>query len=244
MADWRVALSRRLREAVLSHYLVPDSRFGLPSGLVPHLPRRVPVSVVDVGANRGDFSAAVRDHCGLRAALLIEPQPELKDNLSARFPEQTVRVEQVAVSDAPGRVRFDVLEADACSSLLPIIPGAGFDDRAIDTRVRAQVDVDVLTLDDVLRRAAWSGVIDVLKIDTQGNEVQVLNGASDTLPLVRLLWIEVSFRRLYEGDTQFAPLHDRLTSLGFRLYSFHEVFRSARRELLQADALFLGPRAE
>lgn len=237
-------MSRRLREAVLSHYLVPDSRFGLPSGLVPHLPRLVPVRVVDVGANRGAFSAAVRDHCGLQDALLIEPQPDLANALAGRFPEASVRVERVALSDTPGRARFNVVEADSCSSLLPIIPEAGFRDRAIDTRVRSQIDVEVRMLDDVVQRNAWSGVIDLLKIDTQGNELRVLEGAVDTLRQVRLLWIEVSFRKLYEGDTQFAPLHDRLTTLGFRLYSLHEVFRSARRELLQADALFLGPRAE
>jgi hypothetical protein len=63
------------------------------------------------------------------------------------------------------------------------------------------------------------------------------------MPMVRLLWIEVSFRSLYEGDALFEQVHTRLSALGFRLYSLHDVFRGVDRELLQADALFLGPRA-
>jgi FkbM family methyltransferase len=244
LARWRASVSRRVRQTILAHYLVPDSRFGLSSGLVPHLPQRVPVTLVDIGANRGNFAATIRAHCGLRSALLIEPQPDLAGGLSQRFPEQTVAIARVAVSDRSGRARLDVLEADSCSSLLPILPEAGFRDRGIDTRVRSQIDVEVVTVDELLYRHAWSGIIDVLKVDTQGTELQVLNGAERTLPLVRLLWIEVSFRRLYDGDAPFATVHERLSALGFRLYSLHEVFRSARRELLQADALFLGPQAE
>jgi FkbM family methyltransferase len=241
MIDARSRWSRLIREKVLSHYLVPDSRFGLPAGLVPHLPRQVPVSLVDVGANRGEFAASVRAHCGLNGALLIEPQPDLAALLSKEF--QDAKVANAAVSNAPGRARFNVLEADSCSSLLPILPDAGFSGRQIDTRVKAQYDVDVFTLDQVLAQSGWSNTIDVLKIDTQGNELQVIEGAVHTMPLVRLLWIEVSFRKLYEGDALFSTVHERLSALGFRLYSLHEVFRDANRELLQADALFLGPKA-
>jgi len=244
MANWREAWSRRLREAVLTHYLVPDSRFGLPAGLVPHLERGRPVTLVDVGAHRGDFAATVRDHCGLRAAVLIEPQPELAQGLTRRFPDRSVHVEAVGLSDIAGRARLDVLEADSCTSLLPIIPEAGFRDRAIDTRVKAQIDVELLTLDAVMLRHDWPGAIDLLKVDTQGTELQVLYGAPRTLARVRYLWIEVSFRRLYQGDCRFEAVHDWLSREGFRLYSFHEVFRSARRELLQADVLYLGPQAE
>ena len=244
LREWRNSLSRRIREAVLTHYLLPDSRFGLDSGLVPHLPAGKPVTLIDVGANRGDFAATVHAHSGLRSAILIEPQVELARALSQRFPDPSIRVANVAVSDARGTHSFEVLEADSCSSLRPVRAEAGFSGRRIDLRVKDRYDVQVHTLDDLLDGAGWSGVIDLLKVDTQGNELQVINGARRHLRNVRLLWIEVSFRSLYEGDAQFADVHAALTGAGFRLYSFHEVFRSANRELLQADALFLGPEAE
>ncbi|HEX8029245.1 MAG TPA: FkbM family methyltransferase [Vicinamibacterales bacterium] len=241
--EWRTSLSRRLRETILTHYLVPDSRFGLDPGLVPHLPAGRPVTLIDVGANRGDFAATVQAHSGLRSAILIEPQLELALALSQRFTDPAIRVANVAVSDAPGSHSFEVLQADSCSSLLPIRAEAGFNERQIDVRVKERYDIEVRTLDDVIDSAGWTGVIDLLKVDTQGNELQVINGAQRHLQSVRLLWIEVSFRSLYQGDTLFTDVHQALTALGFRLYSFHEAFRNANRELLQADALFLGPMA-
>jgi hypothetical protein len=108
--------------------------------------------------------------------------------------------------------------------------------------VKQRVDVQVTTLDRLVDQHQF-GDVDLLKLDTQGNELRAINGALATLARSRLLWIEVSFRSLYEGDAQFDQVHARLLQLGFRLYSLQDVFRGADRELLQADALFLGPKA-
>lgn len=241
MSRWHDSISQRVRDVVLRHYLVPYSRFGLDAGLVPHLPRCTPVTLVDIGANRGDFAAAVEAHCGLRSALLVEPQPPLAEGLKARFPGPEIQVHSVALSDTEGRASLDVLAADSCSSLLTVKPDQGFSGRSIDTSVVARHDVALTTLDHLLAQAGWSQPIDLLKIDTQGTELQVLRGAAHALARVRLLWIEVSFVSLYEQDVLFPELHAFLRPLGFRLYSLHDVFRAANRELLQADALFLGP---
>ena len=64
------------------------------------------------------------------------------------------------------------------------------------------------------------------------------------LERVRLIWIEVSFRPLYEGSAVLSDVYAFLRSQGFRLYSLHEGFRGVDGELLQADALFLGPTQE
>lgn len=244
LSSWRQSVSRRIREKVLTHYLVPDSRFGLDPGLVPHLPLGTPITLVDVGAHNGDFADVIRQHCGLTSALLIEPQPALAASLKARFSSDPVRVANVAISDSAGRQPFEILEADTCSSLLTVRPEVGFNDREIDVRVRQRVEVDVTTLDAVVGQHLPDGPIDLLKVDTQGNEMRVIEGGAGVLARTRLLWIEVSFRSLYEGDTTFERINARLFESGFRLYSLHEVFRGADRELLQADALFLGPHAK
>jgi FkbM family methyltransferase len=229
---------------VLTHYLVPDSRFGLDPGLVPHVPRDRPITLVDVGAHQGDFADVIRRHCGLAAAVLVEPQPALAAALSRRFPSAGVQVANVAVSDVIGTQPFEILEADTCSSLLTVRPEAGFQDRNIDVRVRERLNVPVTTLDTIVGQHLPYGTIDLLKVDTQGNELKVIEGGLGSLERTQLLWIEVSFRSLYEGDAPFGRVYARLLELGFRLYSLHDVFRGADRELLQADALFLGPQSK
>lgn len=238
---WHDALSHLIRERVLQHYLVPYSRFGLDAGLVPHLPRNAPVTLIDVGSNRGDFAAAVDAHCGVRKAVLVEPQPGLRRQLAARFPDRRFQVSDCALSDHTGVQEFEILAADSCSSLLRIKAESGFSGRQIDVRVIERREVRLSTLDHLMAEQHWDGPIDLLKIDTQGNELAVLRGATRALSAVRLLWIEVSFKSLYEGDALFPEIHAFLSINGFRFYSLHDVFRSANRELLQADALFLGP---
>ncbi len=244
MPRWRDPFSLLIRERVLRHYLVPYSRFGLDAGLVPHLPRHRPITLVDVGCHRGEFAAAVDSHSGIREAVLVEPQPSLARGLRDRFADPRFRVCNVALSDYSGAGELSILAADSCSSLLAIKPETGFSERQIDVRVTERREVPVHTLDGLLALQGWQAPIDLLKIDTQGNELSVLKGAARTLPTVRLLWIEVSFRSLYEGDALFPEVHAFLVKAGFRFYSLHDVFRGADRELLQADALFLGPLAE
>ena len=243
MSRWHDALSLRIRERVLRHYLVPYSHVGLDAGLVPHLPRRTAVTLVDIGAHRGEFTAAVEAHCGIRKAVLVEPQPSLQLALEERFVGDRFHVCNDALSDHSGAQAFEILAADSCSSLLQVKAETGFRDRQIDVSVKERREVRLSTLDEVMARRPWDDPIDVLKVDTQGTELDVLRGATGTLLRVRYLWIEVSFRSLYEGDALFPEIHGFLSGRGFRFFSLHDVFRAADRELLQADALFLGPMA-
>ncbi len=139
---------------------------------------------------------------------------------------------------------MDILNFDYSSSILPVLHGVGGADQLLDLGVRERIVVPVRTLDDVLDEAGWIGAIDLLKIDTQGAELRVLKGGMRGLERVRLIWIEVSFRPLYEGSAVLSDVYAFLRSQGFRLYSLHEGFRGVDGELLQADALFLGPTQE
>ena len=62
-----------LRKGFFGHYGIPHSVEGVESGLVPFLPRQVPITLVDIGASSGCFAVAVQARCGIRAALLVEP---------------------------------------------------------------------------------------------------------------------------------------------------------------------------
>ena len=136
---------------------------------------------------------------------------------------------------------MDILNFDYSSSLLPVRSSVGGMGESMDLRVREQVTVQLRTMDELVDESLPPGPIDLLRIDTQGTELDVLKGAGRCLKRVRLIWTEVSFRHLYEGSVLFSDVHAHLTREGFRFHSLHEGFRGSDRELLQADALFLGP---
>jgi FkbM family methyltransferase len=183
-------------------------------------------------------------HSGLSRGLLIEPQPVHCRGLETRFAGQPVAVRQCALLDRDGSASMEILRFNYSSSLLPVLPTVGRTRGAKELQVLERIEVPVRTLDGLLDDEGWSGPIDLLKIDTQGTELRVLQGAARHLQQIRLIWTEVSFRPMYEGSAVFSDIHGYLFQRGFRFYSIHEGFRGDDRELLQADALFIGPSVE
>lgn len=236
----RFRASGLLKASVFRLYGMPFSRYGLEPGLVPFLPERRPITLIDVGASGGEFTATVADHCGIARALLAEPMPMRIRELERRYPDPRFVIRQCAVSDSTGATHFDILNADYSSSILSALPEVGGSGTRLDLRVKERIEVPTRTLDTLVPEAGIHGTIDLLKIDTQGAELHVLRGAAAVLPRVRIIWVEVSFKALYQGSALFGDVHAFLSARGFRLYSIHEGFRGVDGELLQADALFLS----
>ncbi len=227
-----------LREKVLRHYLIPSSRHGVPSGLVKALPPARPITLVDVGASIGDFTMSIQKHFGLRRALIVEPQPSRCMELSRRFEGKGMRVAECALSDHNGFEDLDVLNWDYSSSLLPLLRNEKSILGGLDLGLRERVLCRVRTLDDLLQEEDWREQVDLLKLDVQGAEMMVLRGAETSLPSVRMVLSEVSFRPLYEGSAVFADVYDFLRERGFHMVSMEDAFRGTDGELLQADVLF------
>ncbi|MBK8689387.1 MAG: FkbM family methyltransferase [Betaproteobacteria bacterium] len=78
-----------------------------------------------------------------------------------------------------------------------------------------------------------------MKIDTQGFESAVLDGARQTLASISSLEVEMSFVELYEGQMLFEALHGRLRALGFAMINITPAFCDPLTgEILQADVIF------
>ncbi len=62
--------------------------------------------------------------------------------------------------------------------------------------------------------------MDAIKVDTQGSELEILEGAKETLRSVNLIEIEVTFNPKYDGQPLFAEVDQFLRSQGFVLWKF------------------------
>jgi FkbM family methyltransferase len=156
--------------------------------------------VLDLGANRGEFTSAITQrfacHC-----VAVEPTPEL----FARLPEgpKISRI-QAAVAGASGVMPFYISSQSVASSL----QGSATSDKNV-------VDVQVLSLADLLDRIAWSRV-DLLKVDIEGAEIGMLDACSDEV-LGRIAQITIEFHD-FCGITpgpEVARLVERLRRVGF-----------------------------
>ena len=234
----RSILSKRLREAVLRHYLIPDSRHGLPPALVKHWKPKEPLTLIDAGASFGSFTTSVAKHHRIGRALLVEPLTERCAQLRATFSEPVFTVCQQALADFDGQADFNVFDFDYASSLhaFPTDKAALF--AGLELGQQRKLPVTVGTLDVLLERENITGSIELLKMDVQGGELNVLKGAQRSLERVWSIWCEVAFEELYENAATFQQIYDFLVHSGFVLQAIGEATHGIHQEVLQVDVLF------
>lgn len=219
--DYRAALRHRVAAAVEHERVVFE-----------HEPR----SVIDVGANRGQFAVfalhrfpGARVHC-------FEPVPAALAALRAVVgTNPSVRIHPVALSSSAGDAVLHVSASDDSSSLLT--PNALLQATYPQTRSVGEVTVRTDRLDHDLQSADLTAPC-LLKIDVQGFEMEVLVGATELFPLIDEILVECSFVELYEGQ----PLADEVTAYllgqGYRLRGVYGMSSDDSGRCLQADLLF------
>jgi FkbM family methyltransferase len=170
--------------------------------------------VVDIGANRGVYTALLSNRVGRRGRVhAVEPVPEMEDRLQRVARRKgNVSVHALALSDNVGTTSLQ----------LPLFHGHAVDALASIGRTTTvpsvSVDVTVTTLDDLLRNEP--GRISLVKCDVEGHEHHVLRGG---LQLIRehhpALVVEIEQRHREDPiSTTFAMLGE----LGYSAYSLTE----------------------
>lgn len=241
MAPPLVSLLRRVRPAVsLGRALATwpvfsRTSYAMVNGLRMQGIR--PNTVVDAGANKGQFTIAARQLLRPERIYAFEPLPEIGAELArhcAAYSE--IEVHHMALGASPGQGILHVNRHSQSSSLLPLRERhlAAFP----DARELSEVVVNVGRLDEAL--AAESLVAPVLlKIDTQGYEADVLEGATGVLDRLDYVVLETSFTPLYEGERTFREILALMESLLFEFARPVGTLRNPRTgEYLQVDALF------
>jgi FkbM family methyltransferase len=227
-----------IKKRVMQHYCVPFSNDGLEYKFLRLFRPSGTITLIDVGASDGSFTAAIEKQFGIHRALLVEPIPERCVQLRNRFNPAMVSIFEGVVSDHAGAIEMEILNWDYSSSILPVRRDIQSVAEAFDLTVRKRITAKVQTLDGLVQERGFFGDIDLLKLDTQGSELMILHGATRTLASTKFLLTEVSFKPLYKNSAVFVEIHDFLTSQGFILLSVMDGFRDADGELLQADVLF------
>jgi FkbM family methyltransferase len=194
-------------------------------------------TIIDVGANRGQFARFARVTFPTVPIIAFEPLPDCADAIRRTFrSDPDLRVVEAAVGDSSGKITIHRNQFSPSSSLLPMSRRhvSAFPHTARTTDVEVPID----TLDNLLASVNIGARV-MLKIDVQGFEDRVLRGASATVAKCSLIIVETSFIELYEGQPLFADVHGQLMSAGFHFSgAFDQIVDPANGEILQIDAIF------
>lgn len=206
------------------------------------LPRDVDLRaglVLDVGANAGDWTAALLRLVPAARVLALEPAPDMADHLRRRFASDArVDVVPVAVSDKCGSADLHVTAHSHNTSLQQ--PRDMNRDYGVESGWEevGLVTVETSTLDALV---GDRDEISVVKIDVQGAEAQVLRGATTTLRRARAVIIEVNERSHYEGDAAPAEIDSAMRALGYVEVGRSDPWLDARAEkTLWYDACYVN----
>jgi FkbM family methyltransferase len=196
-----------------------------------------PATVVDVGANTGDWSAGLLNFYTPDRLICVEPDPKLAAGLRDRFAARsTVQVVERAVGSTPGTAELKMMEDSVCNSLrqpTELMKGI----YPSPFRVIETVQVEVQTLDALLADVPR---VKLLKIDVQGFEREVLEGAAAVLRRTDFVLMEVNFKPHYDGEAGFLELDTIMQRRGFAIGNYSAP-KGGKREALYADVLYLRP---
>lgn len=198
------------------------------------IPKVRPAVIFDIGANCGQSVQTFKELCPGSFIHSFEPSPtvyrQLVENVKLF---DGVRTNNSAVGSSCGEQIFlENSQSEMSSFLRPGQLGWG--------KVDKETPVQVVTLDEYCY-ANQVDSITLLKIDTQGYELEVLKGAQTLMKgdRIQLIYLEVNFAEIYEGLPQFDETFRFLSDNNFGLVSFYE-FAHQGHLASWSDALFLN----
>jgi FkbM family methyltransferase len=214
-----------------------------------------PLGFIDVGA-RGGVHDLVAPLARSVAVLGFEPDPPACDEMNAQMAREGIWARGLclptALADRKGPATLHLCAAPTNHSLLPI-------NQEFVARYRMEKFAPTGTfalrterLDTVLagRPAGEPDWGEFMKIDTQGTEYEILQGAQRTLAeRTSALFVEVEFCQIYDRQKLFSDLELSLREAGFAFFGFHSTHERSRKmldkkrfmgreRLLHADAIF------
>lgn len=205
--------------------------------MLPADRRRDLKSVVDVGANVGDWSIGIALLTDATEITAFEPVPDTFVQLCRNCaPFAHIRCVQSALGAKVGETEMNVHRLHAMSSVLRIR-----DDvrriHGMEEDIAIALQVPLTTLDESL---SGCEEISLLKLDVQGYEPQVLAGGCAVMQRTQSLIVEVTYSSYYEGDMQFADLHQLITSTApFELWGISAPHCAPSGKPMWADAVYV-----
>ena len=182
-----------------------------------------PKHILDVGANRGNWTRRAINYFPQAHYTLVEPQVELKMYIKDLV-ERGFRLRWInaGASDLPGVLPLHILGPDESSTFLQ--------SPRTETESIRQVEVSLRTVNEII---ATSGLPapEIVKIDAEGLDLKVLKGSSDLFGRTEIFFTEVSIGQSDFENTALAVLQ-RMTETGYRFIDITHINRSPTHGVL------------
>jgi FkbM family methyltransferase len=195
-------------------------------------------TIIDVGANTGQFARAIHEVLPEASIYSYEPLRdcfvELQRTMSGI---KNFQAFNTALAEIEGEAEFYRSAWSPSSSLLPMqqLHKQNFPFTSGESRET----VKVRRLDDCAKELKIENEI-LVKLDVQGAEDKVIVGGKTLLQRAKVLVVETSMDSLYQGQPLFADIFKLLDGLKFRYKgALNQAFSPLDGSILYADSVFI-----
>jgi FkbM family methyltransferase len=240
--DHRPRRSDRLKESLkdILKQMGLDVRIyrKIPSPLVIH---KIDL-LLDVGANAGQYAMKARAAGYRNRIVSFEPLSTAHESLeaNARSDPSWIIHERCAIGAKDGTGEINISRNSYSSSLLPMLPAHtdAWPESAYIGKMTTKI-VPLSSVFDAYRRGAERVFV---KIDTQGYESEVLDGAKNCLGSISGIELELSVVPLYLSQQLYDYFFHVLREAGFGLWTLAPGLSDRTTgQVLQFDAIFVRP---
>ena len=196
--------------------------------------------VLDVGANIGQYAILLR-RLGYRGKIIsFEPLASAYSQLKTTSSKDALWevAPRTAIGNENGEIMINISANSQSSSVLNILDSHL--SAASNSAYIGSEKVKLHRLDTVAQNYLSQDTDSVfLKIDVQGFEKQVIEGASNILPQIKGIQTELSLIPLYQNQHLYLETIEHLNTLGYELYSVVPGLADSKTgRLLQMDGIF------
>lgn len=189
-----------------------------------------PKSILDAGAYQGDFAALCFELWPQTLVTCFEvlSEPAKKILFMADKQKNLRLIPCLLGAEVQPQVEFNL--AETASSV--------FEEAAHPNAKKAFFPMR--TIDDVVEHDLQGRVPEFLKMDVQGYELEVLKGATRSLPSIQVVLAEVNLLEIYDGVPLLAEFMSWMSARGWVAYDVCGLIRRPLdRALWQADMIFV-----
>jgi FkbM family methyltransferase len=174
---------------------------------------------IDIGANYGYMSINADQIVGNDGLVIaIEPEPRVRDLLkfNSKLNKSRLTIVGKAVSDSEGQANFNVATEIGLSRL------DNSKKNTFGMDLNNKVTVQKTTLDIIIRDFAHNRNVKFVKIDVEGHELNILNGALNLVSRNKTIFmLEINHGALSQSDLGFKDIFEFFTERSYKVFWIH-----------------------
>jgi FkbM family methyltransferase len=182
-----------------------------------------PQHIVDVGANRGNWTRTALRYFPQSYYTLLEPQEKMRQEVADLTLDPKVTFYAMGAGPVNASMKLTEHERDDSFTF-------ALDENQALALGRKQIEVPVIALDDFLPRTGLPHA-DILKIDAEGWDLEVLKGADNTIRNASIVLIEAAVNNKIFKNSVFDVLM-QMNKRNFTLFDITDLNRTIRHNAL------------